>query len=354
MIMGSNMAECHPVGFRCVMEAQAARRDVIHVDPRFTRTWAMADLYVPIRAGTDIAFLGGLIHTSSRTTADSASTCVAYTNAVDDHRPRTSRTPRTSTASSPAWNEDSRSYDARSWQYEGMAVPRRRRPRRQSQTRPRPRPSGDGRQACTSGRRATGPDAAAPALRLPDPQAPLRPLHARDGGARSAAARASTFLKVAEALCDATPGRERTGAFCYAVGWTQHTSGAQIIRAAAILQLAARQHRPARRRHPGAARARLDPGLDRHPDALQPAARLPAACRTPAARTTTSRTTSTPRPAATGWWDNFPKYMRQPAEGLVRRRRRRRRTTTASTACRGIDRRPLAACRLMRRHGRRR
>ena len=61
VIMGSNMAECHPVGFQWVMEAKERGATVIHVDPRFTRTSAMADVHVPIRAGSDIAFLGGLI-----------------------------------------------------------------------------------------------------------------------------------------------------------------------------------------------------------------------------------------------------------------------------------------------------
>src|SRR3712207_3704951 len=55
------MAECHPVGFQWVMEAKARGAKVIHIDPRFTRTSAIADLHVPIRIGTDIAFLGGLI-----------------------------------------------------------------------------------------------------------------------------------------------------------------------------------------------------------------------------------------------------------------------------------------------------
>jgi len=62
VIEGSNMAECHPVAFRWPMQAKANGAKLIHVDPRFTRTSAMADLHAPIRAGTDIAFLGGLIH----------------------------------------------------------------------------------------------------------------------------------------------------------------------------------------------------------------------------------------------------------------------------------------------------
>src|SRR3974390_2290158 len=63
--MGSNMAECHPVAFRWVMKAKTREKDpatLIHADPRFTRTSAMANIYAPLRAGTDIVFLGALIN----------------------------------------------------------------------------------------------------------------------------------------------------------------------------------------------------------------------------------------------------------------------------------------------------
>src|SRR5436190_20578120 len=82
LIEGSNMAEAHPVGFQWVMEAKARGATVIHVDPRFTRTSAMADLHVPIRPGTDIAFLGGLVNyvlTNDRMFRDYV---VHYTNAA--------------------------------------------------------------------------------------------------------------------------------------------------------------------------------------------------------------------------------------------------------------------------------
>src|SRR4029077_2039663 len=62
VIEGSNMAECHPVGFQWVMEAKARGATVIHVDPRFTRTSAVADLHVPLRAGSDIVFLGAIVN----------------------------------------------------------------------------------------------------------------------------------------------------------------------------------------------------------------------------------------------------------------------------------------------------
>src|SRR5262245_11966265 len=65
LIMGSNMAECHPVAFRWVIQAKTRATSpctVVHADPRFTRTSAMANVYAPLRAGSDIVFLGALIH----------------------------------------------------------------------------------------------------------------------------------------------------------------------------------------------------------------------------------------------------------------------------------------------------
>jgi formate dehydrogenase major subunit len=62
IIQGSNMAECHPVGYQWVAEAKARGAKVIHVDPRFTRTSAVADKHIPIRAGSDVVLLGALIN----------------------------------------------------------------------------------------------------------------------------------------------------------------------------------------------------------------------------------------------------------------------------------------------------
>src|SRR5262245_60485959 len=80
MIQGSNMAEAHPVGFQWVMEAKRKGATVIHVDPRFTRTSAVADLHVPIRAGSDIAFLGALVNLVLSNELDFREYVVAYTN----------------------------------------------------------------------------------------------------------------------------------------------------------------------------------------------------------------------------------------------------------------------------------
>src|SRR3989475_7472254 len=81
MIMGSNMAECHPIAFRWVMQAKLNGAKLIHVDPRFTRTSALADIHAPIRSGTDIAFLGGLINYVIQNEKYFKEYVVNYTNA---------------------------------------------------------------------------------------------------------------------------------------------------------------------------------------------------------------------------------------------------------------------------------
>src|ERR671939_522283 len=62
-VMGGNPAENHPCGFKWAIEAKKQRgAKIVSVDPRFTRTSAVADVYAPIRPGTDIAFLNGIIN----------------------------------------------------------------------------------------------------------------------------------------------------------------------------------------------------------------------------------------------------------------------------------------------------
>src|SRR4051812_17618291 len=88
--MGSNMAESHPVAFRFALQARQKGAVLIHVDPRFTRTSAMADIHAPIRAGSDIAFLGGLIRYVIENDKYFRDYVVNYTNAAtivrDDFR----------------------------------------------------------------------------------------------------------------------------------------------------------------------------------------------------------------------------------------------------------------------------
>src|SRR3954466_9506861 len=119
VIEGSNMAECHPVGFQWVVEAKERGAKVIHVDPRFTRTSAIADLHLPIRAGTDIAFLGGIVNYILENERYFKEYVATYTNAStiidEDYRDTEDLDGVFS-----GWSEEEGRYVDESWQYEGM------------------------------------------------------------------------------------------------------------------------------------------------------------------------------------------------------------------------------------------
>src|SRR6201995_4586291 len=116
LIQGSNMAECHPVGFRWVMEAKRRGAKIIHVDPRFTRTSAVSDLHVPIRVGSDIAFLGGLINHVLSGGHEFRDYLVAYTNAAAILREDFQDTEDLDGLFS-GFDADSAHYDPQTWQY---------------------------------------------------------------------------------------------------------------------------------------------------------------------------------------------------------------------------------------------
>src|SRR5581483_6361615 len=117
----SNMAENHPVGFQWVMEAKARGAKLIHVDPRFTRTSALADLHVPLRAGSDIAFLGGIINYVLQQEKYFRDYVVSYTNApvilTEDYADTEDLDGVFS-----GLDRNERFYDFHTWQYEGLEV----------------------------------------------------------------------------------------------------------------------------------------------------------------------------------------------------------------------------------------
>jgi formate dehydrogenase major subunit len=120
IVMGSNMAENHPVGFRFVVQAKARGATVIHVDPRFTRTSALADIYAPIRPGTDIAFLGGMIHYILQNDLWFREWAMAYTNIAAIVSPEYHDAAESGLFS--GWREDDAAYDNDTWQYDGEKV----------------------------------------------------------------------------------------------------------------------------------------------------------------------------------------------------------------------------------------
>ena len=231
LIMGSNMAECHPVSFRFVMQAKLAGAKVLHVDPRFTRTSAMADVYAPLRAGTDIIFLGGLIRYVLEEEKYFKEYVTAYTNAATLITDEFKDTEDLEGLFS-GFNQETKEYDPKTWRYDSEPA-----------VRPGNQPTRENNDASSLSARSghlTRPPLTD--LTLQHPRcvfqvlrrhfARYTPEMVEDACGTSKA----VFLKVAETLCAAS-GPDRSAAICYAVGWTQHTTGVQTIRAATILQL---------------------------------------------------------------------------------------------------------------------
>jgi formate dehydrogenase major subunit len=232
--MGSNMAENHPVGFQWVVEAKKRGAKVIHVDPRFTRTSALADLFVPLRAGSDIAFLGGVVRHILEEDRAFREYVVRYTNAAtivsEDFRDTEDLDGFFS-----GWDPDTRTYDPDTWQYAEMQVAAA------SGQRELGAPTGQAAHGAHGGALEHGePPHRDDSLEHPRCVYQLLRRHfARytpEVVEQVCGVPRDAFLEVCEALCE-NSGRERTSAICYAVGWTQHTVGVQYIRTAAIIQL---------------------------------------------------------------------------------------------------------------------
>jgi formate dehydrogenase major subunit len=229
VIQGSNMAECHPVGFQWVMEAKARGAKIIHVDPRFTRTSAMADLHVPLRAGSDIAFLGGIIRYILENDRAFKEYVVDFTNAATIVTEEFADTEALEGFFS-GWDATTGEYDTNTWKYAGVGdLPAA----GHKEVVPQGTPEEVRGRDITYAQRD-------PTLRHPRCVYQILKTHyARytpEMVSEICGVPPEQFLQVCELLCE-NSGPDRTGAFCYAVGWTQHTVGVQYIRSAAIIQL---------------------------------------------------------------------------------------------------------------------
>jgi len=234
MIMGSSMAENHPVGFQWVMEARERGAKVIHVDPRFTRTSAMTDIWLPLRAGSDIIFLGGLVNYVLTNNKEFREYVVRYTNAPTILREDFKDTEDLDGLFS-GWDEEKKKYDPETWLY--RSAPRK----KMSDSVPGHSDVGGGHAKDRGGeaQEVTNFDWD---FSLEDPQCVFQVLkrhfarYTPEMVERFCGIAKEAFLKAAETFTSAS-GPEKTAAICYAVGWTQHSNGVQIIRTAAILQL---------------------------------------------------------------------------------------------------------------------
>jgi formate dehydrogenase major subunit len=234
------MAECHPVGFQWVMEAKKRGAKVIHIDPRFTRTSAVADMHVPLRAGSDIAFLGGIVNYILETEKYFHEYVLAYTNAATILREDFADTEDLDGVFS-GYDPETGSYDTSTWQYEGIDEAA---------------PSGEetkgehdqSRQSRGAGHEMGGHGASLNASdvrrdeTLTDPHCVFQVLkrHYRrytpEMVSKTCGVPVDAFLKVCEAVT-ANSGRDRTTSWVYSVGWTHHSVGVQYIRGSAIIQL---------------------------------------------------------------------------------------------------------------------
>jgi formate dehydrogenase major subunit len=194
------MAECHPVAFQWVVEAKARGATVIHVDPRFTRTSALATMHVPTRAGGDIVFLGALINHVLSGGHEFREYVVAYTNAAyilaEDYVDAEDGDGLFS-----GYDPETRTYDNSSWQ-----------------------PTGEWDETLSHPRCVFQVLKRHFARYTPELVQQVCGIGPAD------------FGRIADTLVAAS-GLEKTTAWVYAVGWTQHSTGVQHIRTASILQM---------------------------------------------------------------------------------------------------------------------
>ena len=202
----SNWAECHPVSYRWVMKAKERGAKIIHVDPRFTRTSATADYWVPIRSGTNIVYFGGLISYAIERGKYFRDYVAHYTNGSFLMDPGF-RTPADLDGLFSGFDPERRTYNESTWRYQldGNGAPRR-------------------------------------DMTLQDPNTVFQHLrrhysrYTPEMVERVCGIPRAKFEEVAEVFCSAS-GPEKTGAISYALQLNQSTNGVQQIRSLCVLQL---------------------------------------------------------------------------------------------------------------------
>ncbi|MGB9236710.1 MAG: formate dehydrogenase-N subunit alpha [Terriglobales bacterium] len=252
LIMGGNPAENHPCGFKWAIEAKRNRNaKMIVVDPRFTRTAATADLFAQIRAGADIAFLGGVIRYAIENNRIAHDYLVNYTNAafiVKDGF----KLPEDGLYS--GFDAEKKSYDKSSWNYEegGDLTGKPAVPTPPGQNKPPAQHEAKGTQGASAAG-AKGGTAPAPSLppniafdlSLQHPRCVFQLLkqqysrYTPEMVERITGMPKDQFLKAADLFTSIRKDGDmkKVATILYAVGWTQHSYGTQTIRTAAMLQL---------------------------------------------------------------------------------------------------------------------
>jgi len=280
LVMGGNPAENHPCGFKWAIEAKKTRNaKLIVVDPRFTRTAAVADKFAQIRAGADIAFLGGLISYAIQNNRIARDYIINYTNAAFVVK-EGFKLPEDGLYS--GFDSATQVYDKSSWNYEeggnvtGNALSAAGAGQQQQSETPKATASaastpaeasaqqshdGGGQGPVGGGHQAAGgPGASGQSVPKPPPMLPpntaydlslqhprcvfqlLKQHYSRytpEMVAKITGVPADKFVEIADMFTSVRKDGDmkKVATIIYAVGWTQHTFGTQMIRTAAMLQL---------------------------------------------------------------------------------------------------------------------
>lgn len=280
LIMGSNAAENHPIAFKHITEAQDRGAVLISVDPRFTRTSAKADIYAPLRSGTDIAFLGGMINYILKKKLYQEEYVKLHTNAeflVNDGF----KMPGELDGVFSGFDDKSGKYDKKAWDFQL-----------------------DEQGVVRKDKTLTDPRCAFQLLKKHFSRYTPE-LVSRITGTPI------ELLKKVYSVYAATGKRDRVATVCYAMGWTQHTVGVQNIRAMTIIQLLLGNMGLAgggvnALRGEGNVQGSTDHGLLFHI--------LPGYLKTPLASQPTltvyneQNTPKTVEAQSANWWGNYPKY----------------------------------------------
>jgi formate dehydrogenase major subunit len=277
LIMGSNAAENHPISFKWVLRAKDQGAKVIHVDPRFTRTSAMADFHTSLRSGTDIAFLGGMIKYILDNNKYFDDYVHNYTNAsfiVDEKF-------TFNDGLFSGYDPGKRKYDKSTW---------------------------------TIKVDSTGIPIKDPTLQNPRCVFQLLKAHYSRYDLEKVSSITGTpveDLKAVYEMFSSTGVKDKAGTILYALGWTQHTVGAQNIRTMAIIQLLLGNIGIC---GGGVNALRGEPNVQGSTDQAILTHILPGYLKSPSASQTTldeylkKFTPKSSEPQSANWWQNTPKY----------------------------------------------
>jgi formate dehydrogenase major subunit len=280
MVMGSNAAENHPISFKWIMKAMDKGAKLISVDPRFTRTSAKADIYAPIRSGADIVFLNGMLKYIIDNKKYDDFYIRNYTNAPfmvnEDFK-----MPGDLNGIFSGYDDKNRKYNKKAWAFQT-----------------------DAEGVVKKDKTLSNPFSVFQLLKKHVSRYDIETVANITGTPKDK-------VKEIYEIYTSTGGPERAATIMYAMGWTQHTVGTQIIRTMAMIQLMLGNMGVS---GGGVNALRGESNVQGSTDHCLLFHILPGYLKTPRASTQTLQeyndkwTPKTKEPSSANWWGNYPKY----------------------------------------------